>query len=218
MKPTELTINPIVSINKPGIYMIYNQENKKAYIGQASHIRKRFNSHKSELKNGCHGNSYLQNAWNKYGENTFLFIPLENCAKKELTNREAYYLDLIDLELRYNLKVVTEVHVTSEVTREKIRQANLGRKASEETRKKMSESAKKVIHSPLSEEHKQNLSLAHKGKALSEEHKQKIAESQSRSIKITNSILSTTMCRQTAKDFSYNSEDKSLNIFIIFHI
>jgi group I intron endonuclease len=161
MKPQELlNIKFTVDSDKPGIYLIYCIISNKGYIGQSKNIKARIRRHKYDLKLNKHRNNHLQNSYNLHGLESFNFIPLENCEYRNLAIREEYYLNLIDMDLRYNLAAVMEVHVTSE-----------------ETRKKMSESAKKVIHGPLSEEHKQNLSQAHKGKALSEEHKQKIAES-----------------------------------------
>lgn len=62
--------------------------------------------------------------------------------------------------------------ILSDEHRQKIGQAQLGRKRSEECRLKMSESGKGKTRS---EEHKQKISLSNKGRKLSEEHKKAIS-------------------------------------------
>ena len=62
---------------KSGIYKIQNTITNKLYIGRASNLRKRFISHRSLLRVGKHSNSYLQHAWNKYGERNFVFEIME---------------------------------------------------------------------------------------------------------------------------------------------
>lgn len=78
--------------NAPGIYCIKNVLNNKIYVGQSVNIAERFREHKSHLSNNCHGNEYLQNAWNKYGENNFIFEILEKCSKEELDIKERYWI------------------------------------------------------------------------------------------------------------------------------
>jgi hypothetical protein len=60
-----------------GIYCIFNKITKKRYIGSASGkhgFRARWRNHKWRLRNGKHHSLYLQNAWNKYGEDSFEFF------------------------------------------------------------------------------------------------------------------------------------------------
>lgn len=71
-----------------GIYMIRNTINGKLYIGKSVNIKKRFNEHKHELRLGSHHNDYLQKAWNKYGEDAFEFIVLEECDRENLNSLE----------------------------------------------------------------------------------------------------------------------------------
>ncbi len=57
-----------------GVYAIVNRENGKRYVGSAINIPKRWREHQRGLQRGCHENSYLQGAWNKYGEGAFEFV------------------------------------------------------------------------------------------------------------------------------------------------
>ena len=60
-----------------GIYKIINVVNNKFYVGSSVNLRIRKAKHFSELRHNKHNNRYLQNAWNKYGENSFIFVVVE---------------------------------------------------------------------------------------------------------------------------------------------
>jgi len=90
-----------------GIYKITNLKNNKAYIGQSTDIKTRWNSHKNELRNNTHRNSHLQNAFNKYGEEAFEFRILETTYEENLDDAEEYWIDYFDSTNSgkgYNLK------------------------------------------------------------------------------------------------------------------
>lgn len=76
-----------------GIYVITSLKNSKVYIGQSTHIEKRWKEHKKALETNSHYNSYLQRAWNKYGEKNFMFSVLEECSVEQLNEREQYWID-----------------------------------------------------------------------------------------------------------------------------
>ncbi len=76
-----------------GIYQLRNIVNNKLYIGSSKHLSIRKKEHFSALSNNQHRNSHLQNAWNKYGGESFVFQVLEECEKDQLLKREQYYLD-----------------------------------------------------------------------------------------------------------------------------
>ena len=76
-----------------GIYEIRNNINNKKYIGSSKYINKRFNQHLVNLRKKIHGNQYLQNAFDKYGEENFSFNILEECSINELLIIEQQYLD-----------------------------------------------------------------------------------------------------------------------------
>ena len=79
-----------------GIYMIKNIVNGKVYIGKSFDIKKRWSNHKYELNKGIHVNNHLQNAWNKYGENSFEFSIIEECNEDNLSNKEIYWIKETD--------------------------------------------------------------------------------------------------------------------------
>lgn len=116
--------------NKTGIYCIENITTNKKYIGQSIDVNDRWRRHKSELIHKTHCNDYLQNAWNKYGEDDFKFYVLEYCKNIELNERENYYIslyDTLDHNYGYNLKSGGQ---------------NGGSTVSDYVRKKMSKSVK----------------------------------------------------------------------------
>lgn len=57
------------------IYHIKNTIDGKRYVGQTiqKNPKKRWWYHRHQLRNGIHMSPYLQNAWHKYGENSFVF-------------------------------------------------------------------------------------------------------------------------------------------------
>lgn len=75
-----------------GIYCIKNIVDNKKYIGLSRDIRRRWGEHKSELRNNTHANTYLQNAWNLYGEKSFEFCIVELCDPFIICDRERYYI------------------------------------------------------------------------------------------------------------------------------
>lgn len=79
-----------------GIYKITCSGNNKSYIGQSVSIKRRWRDHLAELRRGAHYNNYLQNAFNKYGEESFSFEILELCPQSKLNEREQFYIKLLD--------------------------------------------------------------------------------------------------------------------------
>ena len=79
---------------KSGIYKIVNKINGKFYIGSSVNIKHRWYMHKFELTKGTHHNPHLQNAWDKYGEENFVFSILFETKKEFLLEKEQELLDM----------------------------------------------------------------------------------------------------------------------------
>ena len=60
------------------IYKIINTTNGKFYVGSTTNTRERFRTHRKRLRNNKHHSKHLQAAWNKYGEQAFIFHVIEN--------------------------------------------------------------------------------------------------------------------------------------------
>jgi group I intron endonuclease len=80
-----------------GIYQIRNLVNGKRYIGSAAGkgFRNRWGLHIKTLRDGDHHNEHLQNAWNKHGEESFVFEILEECEPQSCIECEQRYLDSV---------------------------------------------------------------------------------------------------------------------------
>lgn len=106
-----------------GIYKIENIVNGKVYVGQSINIEQRWYNHKNELNGNRHCNLYLQNAWNKYGKDSFVFSVLEQCELNNIDEKEIYWIELYDSlnpDKGYNLTAGgqgTHGHIWSEEQR-----------------------------------------------------------------------------------------------------
>lgn len=79
-----------------GIYKIENLINGKVYIGQSSDIKTRWSDHKRTAKDSSrNGYNYpLYRAIRKYGFENFKFEIIEECLEEELNDKEKYYIQL----------------------------------------------------------------------------------------------------------------------------
>ena len=143
---------------KSGIYQIRNLVNGKVYVGSAVNLQHGRREHRSDLRNGNHHSIKLQRAYNKYGESSFAFEILEYVEdRNQLIEREQYYIDTLHaVNEGYNIN--------------KIAGSRLGMRHSEATKALFKEQRKYI-----SEETRQKLSRAGKGKHLSESHKAKLS-------------------------------------------
>lgn len=115
---------------KSGIYMFLNIVNNKVYVGSTKNFRERRSSHLSDLRKDKHYNTYLQNSFNKYGEDNIKFIVLEECEVLELIQKEQYWINLKNSnnsDFGYNLCIPTDNsgHEFTEDTKHKLRRISL---------------------------------------------------------------------------------------------
>ena len=169
-------------MTKSGIYEIVCLVTNDRYIGSAIDIKRRWREHKSYLNRNLNFCPHLQKAWNKYGESNFIFSIIEEVDVDLLIEREQYYIDTE--KPKYNVCKIagnTLGRKHTEETKKKISETCMGRpsvfrgrKHTEETRKKISEKRKGVKRKPCSEETKKKISDANKGRVFTEEHKEKL--------------------------------------------
>jgi group I intron endonuclease len=169
-----------------GIYAITNKITGMAYIGQTSNnFGDRRDSNLAKLRHNKHDNLYLQEDWNNYGELNYEFKVLEcleDCSN--IDEREKFWIS----EYRKNNKAFNMqsggkgfpgMHLSEEAKR-KIGEQNkihgLGRKASQETKQKMSISHKGFKHTLESIE---KIKIAATGRKASDETKLKCSISHS---------------------------------------
>lgn len=75
--------------------MILNNVNNHRYVGSAARsIANRWAEHRYALRNNKHRNQHLQNVWNKYSEQSFSFVVLENCDPKRVLDAEQTWYEL----------------------------------------------------------------------------------------------------------------------------
>lgn len=102
----------VIKYSVPGIYIIHNTINNRAYIGSSNNIQNRWQNHRLGLRNNKHTNERLQKDWNEYGEERFNFAIVEtfypinskydNSYYKKLWTRETEWINKLSDNI-YNL-------------------------------------------------------------------------------------------------------------------
>jgi group I intron endonuclease len=195
---------------KFGIYSIKNIINGKMYIGSSVNLYLRKNIHFKQLFNMKHHSIYLQNSYNKYGKNNLVFDIIEFVPNKiDLIKREQIWIDL--LKPKYNIY--------------KIAGSPLGYKHTDESKEKIRQNSKLLVHS---EETKLKISKAKKGvkksqesidkfiqkmtgRKLSEEHKNKIGKA---NLGRKNSIETINKMKNAHSNVSLETRQKMRNAHI----
>jgi group I intron endonuclease len=77
-----------------GVYKWTCTVNGKVYVGSAAtSLRQRRHDHRKLLRYNKHSNQHLQRAWNKYGEENFVFATIERCLPELCLGREQHWID-----------------------------------------------------------------------------------------------------------------------------
>lgn len=77
--------------NVRGIYKVTNKINGKVYIGQSVDIGRRWRQHMT-----AEDDNYFHKAIQKYGVENFRWEVIEKCKKKDLDEREIYWIEYYD--------------------------------------------------------------------------------------------------------------------------
>lgn len=181
-------------MSNSGVYYIEHKVSGKKYIGSSSDLKKRFQTHRRQLRKGTHANIKLQRSWDKYGEAAFAFAILELAKPRELLGREQFWLDRFD-SAKYGFNIATIAGTPmppgtrqphTEKTKSKIRakralqtadvagmhRANTGRKRSPEACAAISAGRTGMI---FSEEHRQNIANSRIGTTVPPETRAKMS-------------------------------------------
>ncbi len=198
---------------KTGVYRIRNLVNGKVYIGGAYvSLCYRWYLHQRDLNNGRHGNEHLLSSWRKYGSENFKFEVIERCSPESCKEREQYWIDFyrpFDRTKGYNksptagsalgvkhsaktrkkYSAAMRRRMEDPAEREKVGRGMRGKKMSKESKRLISEAAKKMWQDKgireriisankravRTEEFKLSQSILKTGKKQTEETKKKIS-------------------------------------------
>jgi group I intron endonuclease len=154
------------------IYRIRHVATGRGYVGSAVVLARRRNYHFLRLTGRRHPNRLLQRAWDKYGEDAFVFDVLEVVENKTgLIAREQFWIDALraaDEGFGFNLwacatSALGKKHSPGSIAKMKanraptrhspemiahLRAVKLGKKASAETKARMSAVRKGLPHAP----------------------------------------------------------------------
>lgn len=146
---------------KSGVYCWINKETGKTYIGSSVNLSRRFAQYySSNYLAAPNRKMAIYSALLKYGHQCFQLEVLEYCEPSNVIGREQFYLDLYEPEynilslagsslgFKHSEETLAKFRARrhSEETREIMSEARIGRKASEESKRKMSEAQREITH------------------------------------------------------------------------
>lgn len=163
---------------KTGVYQILNLVNGKCYVGSAAiSFKERWRIHKIRLGNRTHHCLHLQSAWHKFGKDSFQFRILEICAPELCVEREQFWIDHFESSHRskgYNATPTAGSQFGyrhRDEAKAVMRDKKIGRKLTEEHRRKIGDSLRGRIRPA---EVIEKMRLGQLGKKHSDEAKAKM--------------------------------------------
>ena len=163
------------------IYMYINVINNRKYVGQAKDFNRRHKQHIRKSSN----KTLIDKAFNKYGEENFKIIILKEnlCSQCLLNLYEYYYIEKYNCLSKENYNIASGGHNGNpfegktedemEIIKQKMRELNIGKTLSNETKAKIGNASMGRKHT---EESKRKISESQKGKIFSDESRQKMSE------------------------------------------
>jgi len=148
------------------IYTITNKINNRVYVGQTNNFKRRMHEHKNILRSNAHSNPYLQEDYNLYGEENFVFEIVEECLNNENLFREDFWINYfggIESNRTYNCQCS---YKQNKFMIEKQNIKKLGRKRTNEF--KLQQRERFLTNNPMKGKHhslktRERLSETHKG-------------------------------------------------------
>lgn len=205
--------------NLCGIYKITQKSTNRVYIGQTKmKFKKRYWHHVWKLNDGTHDNKFLQNAWNKYGEADFEFEVVEILNKDEdMNQKEIYYINKFNtFHNGFNMTSGGEGKKDCPMSDEaklvvgnKNKHHMLGKKHSEETKRKMRFSSPRR---KLTNELKDKLINSRLGSKHSKSAKQKMREAKLGVGKVINQSLAIEIKTRLVKGETIKDISDRLNV------
>lgn len=136
------------------IYVIENLVNHKKYIGSTVDFKPRISKHMYLLRNNKHENQFLQNSFNKYGEDKFHSYVLKEIKEdnRDILNslllieeeKLMFQYDTLNRNKGYNIELPTR-NMLSEYTKNKISATLTGTKWDEERYKNLNNAYSKKL-------------------------------------------------------------------------
>lgn len=172
-----------------GIYKITCTANGKLYVGSSVNIQRRWFDHRVGLRRGVHHNLHLQNAWNKYGEQSFTFEIIELVMPWSIIDREQYWLDALkpyDHAIGFNIATcarpsrsgskLSEHELKTLSIRMMGNKYTLGYKHTPESKENMRRGRKNRTKESFSPEELKRIGDINRGKNLPKETREKISQ------------------------------------------
>ena len=136
-----------------GIYKIVNIITGDSYIGSSCNMQRRRTKHFHELRKGDHHSQYLQRAFSKYGESNFEFVVIEEFIFPDdyIKNQRSLLNEHLVCREQYYIDTLKSTYN--------------GRRIA-------------WTHGmeSLTQEHKNNISKANKGRSITQEHRDNLAK------------------------------------------
>jgi group I intron endonuclease len=180
-----------------GIYLIKCNSENKVYIGQSKNIKKRYNSHIIKLRKNNHENLYLQDVFNKYGENDFTLEILYEFKDKNIDRQKLYDLEILYISLYNSNNRNFGYNIESG--------GNSFGRFTKETLKKMSDCKKGKKHSKFTKDLLSKIlkgRTSHwKGKKQTKEHSEKRTKQQIGKIWINNGVINKFVTKKESEFF-----------------
>jgi group I intron endonuclease len=126
----EIILKCYLPETKYQIYIFQNKLNNKIYVGQTVDFERRVKTHFKNAK-GNHKNLYFYGALRKHGFENFNYFVIEDLSSfEEMNEAEKFWIEYFrswDKNFGYNLTFGGEGSIPNSATREKMRQAKLGK-------------------------------------------------------------------------------------------
>lgn len=101
-KTLQVNSSSIPDKGKSGVYVIYNVETNRVYIGKSAGLRARLLTHFSLLKSGDHIVTEMQNDWDLFGKDSFAFAIYKLAPVSEIDDIERNLIDICSGPNCYN--------------------------------------------------------------------------------------------------------------------